>query len=348
MTEILNNGTHISKRQTDEKLTTVASSEDLKASPAPKKLGFGIMGSGRRATGLSVFHQEEEEEKTEDRKLRPLVPIDYSAEEMEAVATPNPPRASSPQAASNLAAAAEFARSLSGFGGSNAPKDDRKEDGDRDRSRRKRDRHEERDHSRKEKNRDRDRERGREERHRSRDREEDRERKDLDKEREKEQAAAEKIKALEPKKILNAKQLIDTIPKTKEELFAYPVDWDIYDKVRLFVEIYGLVQILYMLHDTPYQYDRSYVLLLASCILQHELHERMRPWISKKITEFLGEEETTLVDFIVSNTCKHVTAASMLELLESILDDEAELFVLKMWRMLIFEVRRIETGLANS
>ncbi len=79
---------------------------------------------------------------------------------------------------------------------------------------------------------------------------------------------------------------------------------------------------------------------------QHELHEKMRPWISKKITEFLGEEETTLVDFIVSNTRKHVPAASMLELLESILDDEAEMFVLKMWRMLIFEIRRVETGLA--
>lgn len=47
----------------------------------------------------------------------------------------------------------------------------------------------------------------------------------------------------------------------------------------------------------------------------------------------------TLVDFIVSNTCKHVPAASMLELLESILDDEAEMFVLKMWRMLIFKIR---------
>lgn len=80
---------------------------------------------------------------------------------------------------------------------------------------------------------------------------------------------------------------------------------------------------------------------------QHELKERMRPWISKKITEFLGEEESSLVDFIVNHTQKHVTAATMLGLLESILDDEAEMFVLKMWRMLIFEIRRVETGLAS-
>lgn len=86
--------------------------------------------------------------------------------------------------------------------------------------------------------------------------------------------------------------------------------------------------------------------LLSYAILQHELHERMRPWISKKITEFLGEEEATLVDYIVSSTQEHVKASQMLELLQSILDDEAEMFVLKMWRMLIFEIKKVETGLS--
>ena len=71
----------------------------------------------------------------------------------------------------------------------------------------------------------------------------------------------------------------------------------------------------------------------------------MRPWISKKITEFLGEEEPTLVDYIVSSTQEHVKATQMLELLQSILDDEAEMFVLKMWRMLIYEIKRVESGL---
>ncbi len=56
----------------------------------------------------------------------------------------------------------------------------------------------------------------------------------------------------------------------------------------------------------------------------------------------------TLVEFIVSNTHKHVPAASMLELLESILDDEAEMFVLKMWCMLILKIRLVETCLASN
>lgn len=74
----------------------------------------------------------------------------------------------------------------------------------------------------------------------------------------------------------------------------------------------------------------------------------MRPWISKKITEFLGEEETTLVDYIVSSTQEHVTANEMLDRLQSILDDEAEMFVLKMWRMLIFEIKKLDTGISLS
>lgn len=71
----------------------------------------------------------------------------------------------------------------------------------------------------------------------------------------------------------------------------------------------------------------------------------MRPWISKKITEFLGEEETTLVDFIVERFREHVKAEKMLDVLQRILDEEAEMFVLKMWRMLIFEIKKVETGL---
>ncbi|XP_024365355.1 RNA-binding motif protein 25 isoform X3 [Physcomitrium patens] len=288
--------------------SSAAAVTDVKpsSSPAPRKLGFGLMGSGRRTAVPSVFTEEDEDATADASKLRTLVPIDYSAEEMQVVATvpsaPAPPPASG-GLAHNLAAAAEFAKSLSLSSG--------KDENDKDGSRRSRDRTSDRDRSRKEKERDRDRDRDRErdrekEKDRDRDREKDKER---ERERERERSSKAETKAPESKKILDAKQLIDTIPKTKEELFNFPVDWNIYDS--------------------------------------HDLHERMRPWISKKITEFLGEEENTLVDFIVSSTRKHVSAATMLELLEAILDDEAEMFVLKMWRMLIFEVRRVETGLAS-
>ncbi|KAG5050712.1 hypothetical protein JHK87_002910 [Glycine soja] len=259
-------------------IASVATTDAQSGGNAPtKKLGFGLVGSGKRTSVRSVFHEEDD---NEAKKMRPLVPIDYSTEELQAVqptvSGPTPP---------NLAAAAEFAKRISSTNFK-----EEKLDGERDRSRRSneksnhRDRSDDGTHNRDENKeripgRDRDRDHG-----------------------------SEKLRTSDNKRLLDAKQLIDMIPKTKEELFSYEIDWAVYDK--------------------------------------HQLHDRMRPWISKKIKEFLGEEETTLIDYIVSSTQEHVKASQMLERLQIILDEEAEMFVLKMWRMLIFEIKKVESGLA--
>ncbi|XP_057486280.1 RNA-binding motif protein 25-like isoform X2 [Actinidia eriantha] len=269
----------------DESVTgSIAASDHRQDSNVPsKKLGFGLVGSGKRTAVPSVFKEEEDEDARKEKKMRPLVPIDYSTEELQAVQStisdaPSP----------NLAAAAEFAKRISGV----TPKEE-KHDTERERSRRSHDRSSLRDRDRNDDETNRGRDEGRKENStRNRDREQ----------------GLDKVKTPDNQKLLDAKQLIDLIPKTKDELFSYEINWAIYDK--------------------------------------NELHDRMRPWISKKITEFLGEEETTLVDYIVSSTREHVKASEMLERLTSILDDEAEMFVLKMWRMLIFEIKKIETGLA--
>lgn len=268
-------------------MASVATTDTQSSGNAPlKKLGFGLVGSGKRTAVPSVFHEDEDDDAHKDKKLRPLVPIDYSTEELQAVepapSGPTPP---------NLAAAAEFAKRIS----STNFKEERL-DGERDRSR----------HS-NEKSNHRDRDRSDEDGTNHRD--EHRERKsDRDRDRD---HGLEKNKTYDnSRRLLDAKQLIDMIPKTKEELFSYEIDWAAYDK--------------------------------------HQLHERMRPWISKKIKEFLGEEENTLTDYIVSSTQEHVQASQMLERLQVILDEEAEMFVLKMWRMLIFEIKKVETGLASK
>ncbi|XP_047321268.1 RNA-binding protein 25 isoform X2 [Impatiens glandulifera] len=239
------------------------------AAPA-KKLGFGLVGSGKRTTVLSVFNEEEDEESRKDKKMRPLVPIDYSKEEQQAVQTTT---ALSP----NLAAEVGKHVFIS-------PKPEKFEE----RSRHNHDRTNHRDRGGRYDNRD-------------------EKRKDDSGDRE---HGSVKEHKPDTRKLKNAKQLIDMIPKTKDELFSYEINWAVYDK--------------------------------------NKLHDRMKPWISKKITEFLGEEETTLVDYIVQSTQKHVNATEMLENLQGILDEEAEMFVLKMWRMLIFEIKKIESGLALS
>ncbi|KAI4311073.1 hypothetical protein MLD38_036005 [Melastoma candidum] len=248
-----------------------------KSNVPAKKLGFGVVGSGKWAAVPSVFNTEDDDTHKE-KKLRPLVPIDYSTEEIQAV---QPSGAGQPQ--SNLAAAAEFAKRIS-----NASMKEEKAEYGREKSRWSHDRSSQRNKGQND-----------EDAHRAKD-------KNHGWDREREQGF-EVSKPLENTKLWDAKQLIEMIPRTKVDLFSYEINWALYD--------------------------------------QHALHERMRPWISKKIMEFLGEEETSLVDFIVSSTQEHVKAAEMLETLESILDEEAEMFVLKMWRMLIYEIKKIETGL---
>ncbi|CAI0386380.1 unnamed protein product [Linum tenue] len=258
----------------------VESEAQCQSANAPtRKLGFGLVGSGKRAAVPSVFH-EEDDDPHKDKKMRPLVPIDYSTEELQAV-QPITSGAQPP----NLVAAAEYAKQISNI----APREEKSEVA-RDKNQRSHDRSGRRDKNDEDSN------------HRSR--EENREKSGRDRDRD---HGLDKVKTPDKQKLLDAKQLIDMIPKTKDELFSYEINWTVYDK--------------------------------------HSLHDRMRPWISKKITEFLGEEETTLVDYIVSSTREHVKAAQMLEMLQSILDDEAEMFVLKMWRMLIFEIKKVESGL---
>uniref|UniRef100_A0A3Q2QCF8 RNA binding motif protein 25 n=1 Tax=Fundulus heteroclitus TaxID=8078 RepID=A0A3Q2QCF8_FUNHE len=60
----------------------------------------------------------------------------------------------------------------------------------------------------------------------------------------------------------NIKSLIEKIPTSRPELFSYPLDWAMVDSTLM---------------------DR-----------------RIRPWINKKIIEYIGEEEPTLVDFVCS------------------------------------------------
>ncbi|CAI5525445.1 unnamed protein product [Closterium sp. Naga37s-1] len=129
----------------------------------------------------------------------------------------------------------------------------------------------------------------------------------------------------------------------------------------------------------------------------------LQPWVARKVQEFLGKEESTLVAFILSTLLRspspplptpppfprvtppflrvpapaheamggaqdpgvpgrggahprqlhslqaqqHVGGAALLGLLEPMLDEEAEILVLKMWRMLIFKIKRVELGLTD-
>ncbi|XP_034018025.1 RNA-binding protein 25b [Thalassophryne amazonica] len=105
------------------------------------------------------------------------------------------------------------------------------------------------------------------------------------------------------------KSLIEKIPTAKPELFSYPLDWSMVDTTLM--------------------------------------ERRVRPWINKKIIEYIGEEEATLVDFVCSKVMAHSSPQSILDDVAMVLDEEAEVFIVKMWRLLIYETEAKKIGLVK-
>lgn len=105
------------------------------------------------------------------------------------------------------------------------------------------------------------------------------------------------------------KELVESIPTDRDELFNYTIDWS--------------------------QLDVSL------------MDKRIKPWINKKIVEYIGEEEESLNDFICAKIDQRQRPERLLEEVKVILDDEAELFVKKLWRLIVFETESKRCGLSK-
>lgn len=103
------------------------------------------------------------------------------------------------------------------------------------------------------------------------------------------------------------RQIIKRIPTTKEDLFVHKIEWD--------------------------QIDQKW------------LNERIRPWVAKKVSSFLGEEETSLCDYICEQIGQKTTPEQLLKDVAVIIDDDAEQFVIKLWRLLIYEGQARRMGI---
>lgn len=102
-------------------------------------------------------------------------------------------------------------------------------------------------------------------------------------------------------KLSRQKEIADSIPVSREGLFAFKIDWELSEAKGVAANI-------------------------------------MKPWIVKKIIEYLGEEETVLINFIVTKLSKPCNPEELLTELTPVLDVDAEPFVLKLWRMFVFSV----------
>ncbi|XP_005106351.1 RNA-binding protein 25 isoform X2 [Aplysia californica] len=119
----------------------------------------------------------------------------------------------------------------------------------------------------------------------------------------------EKKTATAEEKRQKIKLLIESIPTAKDELYAFTVDWDIVD--------------------------------------QSLMDKRIKPWVTKKIVEYIGEEEQSLTDFICQKVVARSTPQSIQNDVAMILDEEAEVFVVKMWRLLVYETEAKKLGLVK-
>eukprot|EP00592_Proboscia_alata_P026963 CAMPEP_0194444578 /NCGR_PEP_ID=MMETSP0176-20130528/127357_1 /TAXON_ID=216777 /ORGANISM="Proboscia alata, Strain PI-D3" /LENGTH=896 /DNA_ID=CAMNT_0039270993 /DNA_START=177 /DNA_END=2868 /DNA_ORIENTATION=+ len=76
-----------------------------------------------------------------------------------------------------------------------------------------------------------------------------------------------------------------------------------------------------------------------------EFRSQLRKWVSAKIMDYIGEEEDTMIDFVLDQILdKRCTPAEILEEVGVVLDDDAETFVLELWKRLILQDTTVEIG----
>ena len=62
----------------------------------------------------------------------------------------------------------------------------------------------------------------------------------------------------------------------------------------------------------------------------------------------MGAEEASMVEFVMGQLNDHTAPSKMHEELSPVLDDEADNFVLKLYRMVIFETQKHAQGLQEN
>ncbi|KAI1849981.1 hypothetical protein JX266_004360 [Neoarthrinium moseri] len=76
------------------------------------------------------------------------------------------------------------------------------------------------------------------------------------------------------------------------------------------------------------------------------IRDKLRPFVEKKLVEYLGVQEELLIEVVEEHLRKHGKPAELVDTLAEALDDEAEALVKKLWRMVIFYTESEKRGLS--
>ncbi|KAG5518842.1 hypothetical protein PMAC_002372 [Pneumocystis sp. 'macacae'] len=98
-------------------------------------------------------------------------------------------------------------------------------------------------------------------------------------------------------RIKRIKDIVASVPSEKEGLWSWPIKWN----------------------------------LLTNSIIE----DKIQPFIAKKIVEYVGVQEDELIKFILDHLQKRGSAEELAKELEMAMDEEAELFVNKIYRYVI-------------
>lgn len=86
-------------------------------------------------------------------------------------------------------------------------------------------------------------------------------------------------------------KLYERIPKEKEDIFKYNVNWNI--------------------------------------IAKHELLElKIKPWVAKKVKEYLGEEESNLISIVMKMLNNKCFPYEIIERIKSVLEEDTDVNLL--------------------
>eukprot|EP01016_Furgasonia_blochmanni_P044260 TRINITY_DN6135_c0_g1_i13.p2 TRINITY_DN6135_c0_g1~~TRINITY_DN6135_c0_g1_i13.p2 ORF type:complete len:309 (+),score=74.29 TRINITY_DN6135_c0_g1_i13:1182-2108(+) len=102
--------------------------------------------------------------------------------------------------------------------------------------------------------------------------------------------------------------IISKIPTKKSDLFAWPINWT-------YMATHNL------------------------------LEKKVRPWLGTKCVEYIGAEEPAFINMILRKLANRESIYDILKKVEVVLESDAEDFMMKLWRMIIFELLKIEHNL---
>ncbi|VEV54490.1 RNA-binding protein 25, putative [Plasmodium vinckei vinckei] len=112
--------------------------------------------------------------------------------------------------------------------------------------------------------------------------------------------------------IKKSAKILEKIPSEEEDIFNYPIEWDI----------------------------------LKS---KDNISIKLKPWIYKKITEYIGADEKEVIEeisnFFVEQILKETAPKDMLSEAEKFLDSDGKKFIINMYRLIIFEQLKIQNNM---